>query len=316
MPELPHPVLMNREQSAGIIAQHYKPQLELLTQMVNYSSNLMPRAFGSSGKKMVDLMVCFGFLKQFTSMLDASDVLLRAGSVHAAFVPLRVAFEASLYLEWLLVSDGEKKAVHYYVGEIRRERLWGLRAQNAPSESDFLTAMGDVGADILAKRPELLAEGVKHVADTERILALPEFAATNADFEKFKKHSGRAYEPDWYKVLGKRSIRAIAKELERMPEYTVYYGQASQVTHSTSYKDQMTFTGKRTGKSGVSANPVRNLQDAHTAFNYGFTTAMHVFHRVLAYYRPAELLEFSRNYVREWRAAFVNIPILKIESAD
>jgi hypothetical protein len=28
------------------------------------------------------------------------------------------------------------------------------------SESDFLTTMGDIGADILAKRPELLAEGV------------------------------------------------------------------------------------------------------------------------------------------------------------
>jgi hypothetical protein len=49
--------------------------------MVNYATNLMPRAFGSSEKQMADLMVCYGFLKQFATMLDAAEVLLRAGSV-------------------------------------------------------------------------------------------------------------------------------------------------------------------------------------------------------------------------------------------
>jgi hypothetical protein len=121
MPENPHPVLHSRNQSIDFVLQHYAPQLELLVQMVNYSSNLIPRAFESSEKQMVDLMVCFGFLKQFASMLDAAEILLRAGAVHASFVPLRVAFEASLYLEWLLVSDGAKKATYYYVGDIRKE---------------------------------------------------------------------------------------------------------------------------------------------------------------------------------------------------
>lgn len=37
-------------------------------------------------------------------MLDAVEVLARAGAVHAAFVPARAAFEASLYIEWILAS--------------------------------------------------------------------------------------------------------------------------------------------------------------------------------------------------------------------
>jgi hypothetical protein len=315
MPESPHPVLLNREQSAGYIAQHYKPQLDLLTQMVNYASNLMPRAFGSSEKEMVDLMVCYGFLKQFATMLDAAELLLRAGSVHAAFVPLRVAFEASLYLEWLLVSDGEKKAKHYFVGEIRKERIWGFRAQSAPSESSFLSDMGELGVDIIGKRPDLAADGVKHVADTDRILALPEYAPINAAFEVVKSKDRRHREPSWYKVLGKGSIAAIARELRRAPEYTIYYGNASQVVHSSSYKDQMTFNSKSKGRA-VSASPIRSLADAHTAFNYAFTTAMHVFHRVIAFYRPDELHAHAIKYVTEWREAFVNIPSIVVKAAD
>jgi hypothetical protein len=183
MPESPHPSLLNREQAAGFITEKYGPQLALLEQMVNYASNLIPRAYGRSEKQMLDLMVWLGFLKQFASMVDAAAVLLRAGSVHASFVPLRVAFEAALYLEWLLVSDGAKKANYYYVGDIRKERIWGLRAQRATAEgSDFLNEMGQLGEDIAAGRPSLNDEGIKHVKDTERILSLPEYAQTNAAF--------------------------------------------------------------------------------------------------------------------------------------
>jgi len=312
MSEPPHPVLHNRKEAAEFVAQHYTPQLNLLTEMVNYASNLIPRAFNSSGKQMRDLMVCFGFLKQFASMLDAAEVLLRAGAVHASFVPARVAFEASIYLEWLLVSDGEKKANYYYVGDIRKERVWGLRAQKATLESsDFLKEIGKIGIDIATNQPGLSADGVKHVANVERILARPEYVGINAAFDAFKKQKGMKHEPEWYKVLGKRSIKDIARELQRLPEYVIYYQQASQVTHSASYKDQLKFKSK-----GVSAQPLRNLADIHTAFNYGFTTAMHAFHRVLAFYRPDELLAFSLMYATDWRSAFVNIPHVVIADAQ
>lgn len=303
MPENPHPVLHSRDQSIDFVLQHYAPQLELLVQMVNYSSNLIPRAFESSKKQMFDLMVCFGFLKQFASMLDAAEILLRAGAVHASFVPLRVAFEASLYLEWLLVSDGAKKATYYYVGDIRKERIWGLRAQGATLEANFFKDMGQLSTDLAANRSTLKDDGVKQVADTERILSLPEYAETNKAFDAFKKKAGIKHEPEWYKVLGKRNIKAIASELQRLPEYIIYYGQASIVTHSASYKDQLRFKSK-----GVSAKPIRHVADIHTAFNYAFTTAMHVFHRVLVFYRHEELVQFSMTYMNEWRTAFRNIP--------
>ena len=262
---------------------------------------------------MRDLMVCYALLKQFASMLDAVEVLIRAGAVHASFVPASVAFEVSLYIEWILVSDGDNKANHYYVGTLREERMWGLRVQGATSEgSEFLEKMGQLGADILGQRPALDAEGAAHVKDVERILALADYASTNAAFEIYKKtHPRIKHEPEWYKVLGKRSIAEIAKELQRTAEYIIYYGQGSQVTHSISYKDHFKFLRK-----GVTAQPIRNVKDIHTAFNFAFTTAMLVFNRVLGFYRPSELKAFATQYLNEWRAAFTNIPTAIIKDAD
>jgi hypothetical protein len=302
MPESQHSSLHDREQAAGLVAQHYAPQLELLIQLVNYASNLIPRAYNSSEKKMRDVIACYAFLKQFASMLDAVEVLLRAGAVNASFVPARVAFEASLYLEWLLVSDGEKKANYYYVGDIRRQRVWGLRAQKATKENtDFLKEMRRLGEDILANRPTLEAEGAKHVTEAERILALPELADVNAAFDAYKKQH-RNREPEWYKVLGKRSLKDIARELQMIPEYLMFYGHGSRVAHSASFRDHLRFKAK-----GVTASPLRNAEGVHNAFNYTFSTALVVFQRVLAFYRPAELRQFSATYLREWRTPFVNI---------
>jgi hypothetical protein len=166
-----------------------------------------------------------------------------------------------------------------------------------------------MGADILSKRPTLDQEGAKHLVEVDRILSLPEFISTNQAFIDSKKKSGRAHEPEWYRVLGKKNLKEIARELNRLPEYLIHYSKGSQVTHSQSYSDQLQFKSK-----GVGAHPIRNLADIHTAFNFAFTTSMLVFHRVLVFYRNEEVVTFWKNYMANWRQAFLNIPVLNIKS--
>lgn len=313
MPELPHPTLLNRAEQAAAIAKGYKPQLDMLTDMVNYASNLIIRCYGSSDQQLRDVVVCFVLLKQFAEMLDAVEVLARAGAINAAFVAARAAFEASLYIEWTLVADGEKKATHYVVGNFRAERLWAKRvARGAPEASTFLQEMGEIGRDILAQRPALDTEAGAFIAEADRILAQPGFAATNAAFEKYiadHPRRGVRYEPEWYRVLGKPSVRSIAKELMRAPDYIVYYGKGSQVVHSASYKVQISFR-----KGGAIAHPMRNLADTHTLFNFVCSNAIYTFMRVLGFYRNDELPSFGAKYIAEWRAPFLNIPRIKIQS--
>lgn len=304
MKEIPHKTLFDRDAAVNAIAKEYGPQLDMLTDMVNYASNLIPRAYNSGEKKLRDVIVCFVLLKQFGSMLDAVEVLARAGAVHAAFVPARVAFESSLYLEWVLASDGEKKAAHYFVADVRSDRTFaGKVAKDNEASSKFFEEMGQIGSDVAAKYPTMEEDARKQIAAADKLLARAEFAEANAAFEAM---GGK---PEWYRALGKANIRAIAEELKRLPEYNIYYRKASEVVHSSAYKQHVAF-----GRSGAFGHPIRNLADAHTLFNNVSQSAMLTFMRVLAFYRPRELGAFGRKYTEEWRAAFTRIPQAKIES--
>lgn len=293
------------------MAEHYAPQLNLLTQLANYTSNLIPRAFQSSEKKFRDVIVCFTLLKQMGVMLDAIDVLTRAGAVTAAYLPARTAFEASLYLEWILVADGERKAAHYYVGQVRKERVWGRRATNGtPESSAFVGEMHQLREDLYRDREDLETQGRQLVLEADRILRQPLLADANEAFELYMRRKRGSFEPDWYKVLGTPSVRAIAKELMRLPDYIIYYGKGSEVAHSSSMEDHVRFKNK-----GAVAHPIRNLAGAHRLFNFAFSNALHTFIRVLQFYRSWEMPAYGALYLTEWRSAFLNIPKINVEPA-
>jgi hypothetical protein len=314
--EIPHKTILDRETPGKAMIDGYKTQLDLLTDMVNYTSNLIPRAYQSSEKKLRDLIVCFTLLKQFGVMLDAVEILARAGAITAAYVPARSAFEASLYIEWILVSDGQKKAAHYYVGSVRAERLWGKRvAKGSPESSVFIEEMKQLGIDLYSDRSELDAAAQQLIAEADAVLAQPELAAANVAFDAWiaaRTRPGKRppNEPEWYKVLGKRSIRSIADEVRRLPEYILHYSKGSQVVHSSSTKDHLGFR-----KGGAIGHPIRNLAGVHNLLNFALSNAMLTFMRVLGFYRPAELPRWSKKYIEEWRPAFTNIPRLKIETS-
>lgn len=132
--------------------------------------------------------------------------------------------------------------------------------------------MGQLGEDIVRQYSSMDADAQKHVAEADAILARPEFAGTNATFDAWmnvRAKPGRRAprEPEWYKVLGKESIRSIAAELQRLPEYLIYYDKGSKVVHSSAYKHQIKF-----GSSGSVGHPIRNLADAHTELRWPVET--------------------------------------------
>ena len=48
-------------------------------------------------------------LRQIVTMLDGVEVLLSNGASYTAQLQLRALLEASIYIEWILKGDGDKK---------------------------------------------------------------------------------------------------------------------------------------------------------------------------------------------------------------
>jgi len=58
MNESAHSAILNRSEPEAQAEEHLGPQIALLTDLANYGSNLVIRAFDSSPKKLAEVIVC------------------------------------------------------------------------------------------------------------------------------------------------------------------------------------------------------------------------------------------------------------------
>jgi len=96
MKEKEFTLLLDRKKHEADVRQHFAGHIDLLIDLANYGSNLIPRAYDSSGKKLEDIIVIGILLKQVVSMIDAVEVLISKGAVSPANLQARAAFEATL----------------------------------------------------------------------------------------------------------------------------------------------------------------------------------------------------------------------------
>jgi hypothetical protein len=303
MQELPHLAILNRQEALGHAQEHFAPQLALLRDLANYGSNLIVRAFASSPKKLEDVVICGVLLKQVVAMIDAVEVLLSAGVAQAAFLPARAAFEAGLYMDWMLVGDSEHKAKCYFVSNYRDERKWASIAINGtPEAHNFAQVMAQHNIDLHANRPTLLGEATSHLAEVNRILAQAEFAPIDAEFDQRKNNGKRKREVEWYVLTGMNSIRQIASAVDRLAEYEMFYGKGSRITHTASYKGHIRFTADQ-----IHFKPVRHVAELSELLRFLTITSIGAYRKVLTRYRPGELPAFSQKYKDDWQDPFFNI---------
>lgn len=303
MKEKEFKLILDREKHENDVKQHFSKHIDLLIDLVNYGSNLIPRSYDSSNKKLKDIIIIIVLLKQVVLMIDAVEILISKGAVGAAHLQARAAYEASLYIDWILKGETERKAKYYYVSNLRNQRLWALRLIRGTREQEtFSESFADLEEYI--KHTDL--ETIEKQAEEERskideILSKDSWNDINIEFEERRKKSGT--EPYWYKMLGITSIRRLAKEVGRLAEYDLYYSKSSEVMHAASYKEHVQFS-----KGGVVFEPIRQLGEIHNLLRFATIVAISSYRSILKHYRTGELDNFSRKYIRDWREAFLNIP--------
>jgi hypothetical protein len=276
------------------MASHFKDAINLLTDLLDYGTSLIPRAYTSSPKDLKAICVLFVQLRQFLEHLDGVATLLAAGSAGTANLQLRSLLETSHAMEWLLKSDTEAKVNHLYVANLRQRRHWqSMAIPGTPQAARHAAATG-----ALSLTPDQLKEITDEVAGIDRILGTAPFDAINAKFEPH--YQARNFDDPWYKVYGAASIRKIADELGKLKEYTYIYSPFSGVTHGSDMWKNIVV-----GDQNLQVNPLRQPQHIPGVVRLGVSFALHVYRLVLQEYRPAEEENFNRKYVAQWRAEFL-----------
>jgi hypothetical protein len=281
----------------------------LLVDLVNYGSNLIPRCFISSSRGLQDAIIIGVLLRQVVAMIDASEVLVSNAAVYASHAPARVLFETSIFIEWILRGDTEEKARYFYVANLRRDRVWALRAIGkapAPDQSEFEEGMKEFSDSFIEESKKFRVEAEKQLIDIDRILSQDVFKPVNEHFEKHKKRRRLSYEPDWYSPLGINSVRRMAKEVNRLGEYDFIYSKTSRVIHGSRYRDHISF-----GDGKLRFEPVRSLMGISFITNFVVSSTLRTYMRILEYYRPMEVPALRKKYSEDWRRAFRNVKTVK-----
>jgi len=82
IPEDPHKGLLDDEAATAVVYKQLNTWTALLRDLANYGSNLIPRAYSSSGKTLGDAIVIGVLLRQVIAMVDAIEILLCRSAVH------------------------------------------------------------------------------------------------------------------------------------------------------------------------------------------------------------------------------------------
>ncbi len=297
--------LLDRGKIVADIREHLSPWTALIHDVTSYGSNLIPRCFSWRERSLKDAVVLAILLRQVVAMLDGVEILLSNGAAHAAQLQMRALFEASVYIDWILESDSEKKAAYYYIHNLRRKRLWANRAQPGSAESqEFITMMNKTGVQINEKVRESARQQIQEI---DRILSQTKSAEINRDFDKHRK--GKPYDPAWYVPLGQRSFRTIARTVGKGSLYVILYSGASEVMHTSSYEHHI-----RVGKDELTFQPIRSLEGFEIVLRFSNGIALSTFRRILEEYRPGELPAFARKYLERWQKEFISFPQIKYET--
>jgi hypothetical protein len=307
IPEEPHKGLLDDEGCTAFASDQLKPWTNLLRDLANYGSNLIPRAYSSSGKTLGDAVAIGILLRQLVAMIDAIEILLCRSAVHAAALQLRAMFEASVYIEWMLAGDRENKATYYYVHNLLRLRLWGMRVQSGtPESSSFKDMMNKAGLPV---DETLCDEGKSQVREIDRVLSQARFKVVREEFQNWKKQHGRS--AAWYSPLGVTDLRKMAANVGKEPLYVMIYAPGSEAMHASNYGHHIGFNGGR-----ITFYSIRYPKAFSNTVRLTAIIAMDIFMKVLREYREGESARFGQKYLEKWQKTFVNIPELKINDRD
>lgn len=293
--------ILDRDKNKKDFDENFKDLQNLLINITNYGSKLIPRCFKYSNRKIEDIILLGVLLRQIVAMLDSCELLISNASLYTSHLPMRALFEASVYIDFILRDETHKKSKYYYVSDLRHKLVWALRAAGKSADQvEIEKTMNEINENFTFSNHKFKEEGERQINEIRRILSLDIYKSINNEFDLYKKKI--SYEPAWYRPLKFSSFRKIAIEVGRLAQYELFYSKTSDIIHTSNYSDHIKITDEK-----VIFERIRQLEGIKTLSTIVITIGLNVYRKIIGHYRPQELENFSKKYIEEWRDIFRNI---------
>jgi hypothetical protein len=151
----------------------------------------------------------------------------------------------------------------------------------------------------------------KHIQAIDQILAHPELAGSNADFDAAKTRRKIKHDLAWYATLGSRNFAAVARETGNAALYAILYSGASEVMHSSSDDQHVHFA-----EGKLMMKRIHSLSGFESVFRFSVSITLALYRKILQEYRPGELQTFSRKYVEVWQKQYMHFLKINYEVAE
>lgn len=292
--------ILNRAQAEAEVDTQLRPHITALSEIVDYGTHLIPRCWTSSTRSIRDMIVLTVLLKQVVALLDASVELLSKGCVEPTLLQLRAAFEASVYIDWILASRQQARAKAYYVWNVRRSLRWTKRVLKGTPEAKAL-GKETKGLSIQSKlwKPEDQHAWREEIKRLESHLNSPSYRTLNARFEK--RRGKRPYDGDWYEIMFRKkrkiSFYEICRRVRRQAQYRFIYEIGSEAMHSSRSNAHIRILNREQ----IGILPLRELTEFGFVYQVFMPLALQTYQRVLQEYRPDEVPLFAQKYANDWR---------------
>lgn len=227
-------------------------------------------------------------------MLDSIEILISEANTFSAQLSLRTLFEIDLYIRWILKEKTKLRCKQFYIWNFRNKKRWSLRILPGTDENRFFKDITEKYGDTFNKYndPKLIEQNENIIAEIDDVLNKEQYKDINNEFEGLKRK--RNFEVNWYVPNGVNSLCKMAEDVDLLSEYKVFYSSLSQITHPTEMFKKVQFLDKK-----IVFEPIRDLKGSDLIFRLAFNFAVGMYRRILEFYRPSEIQNFSKKYVSE-----------------
>jgi hypothetical protein len=226
VPTVPPACFLDRAASEAAYPEALGLAEALLAEVVNFAGVIFGRCAVLPAPKDHQLAILFSY-RHLIDMVDGIQVLVAKMAPSSARLQLRAAFEALLTVEHLTVSDSERRAYAYLVGDTLGQVGYLERLRDAghpePRPGWYDSMVGQLMAR-LARPGWTNAHG--------------EFVTRKAEL---RRNPGARWWPPWYALYGDPTdLAGLAGKYGRTKDYDLLYRSWSDVSHGLDVTWQLT----------------------------------------------------------------------------